>query len=483
MNKPNILIFMTDQQRGKSIFPFNEAKTPNIDAFCKEGVTFTNAHTIAPHCCPSRASFFSGLYPSQHGVWNNIGVGNTLSKGLYEDTDLFSEFLKEDGYTTIFNGKWHVSYYDRPNDKGFDHISPKRNYIKLPFSNENPPVARWQDYDEFVPEPDRGPGDLYREGYPMYTHYGVKENPYGDTTTVDEAIQMFKTYATPDNPWCHYIGTIGPHDPYMPPQKYLDMYKLEDISLPDNFHDSMADKPNLYRRTQDRFGPLTEDENREAILHYLAYCTYEDDLFGQVMEALDQSGQKDNTLVLFTSDHGDYMGEHRLWCKGLPCFEGGYHIPAVFRWPNGIKNPGRIVDDLVSITDFGSTLLEAAGLPQKPTITAKSLYGYLVDTQKRPLRDAHFSQTNGNELYGIQRSIITKEWKYVYNGFDYDELYDLSNDPGELNNLAEDASKKLIIRELAKSLWSFAKETNDACINPYIMVSLAPFGPGIVNEE
>lgn len=93
MNQPNILIFMTDQQRAKSIYPFSEAITPNIDRFCHEGITFTNAHTVSPHCCPSRASFFSGLYPSGHGVWNNIGVANTLSKGLYDGVRLFSEDL------------------------------------------------------------------------------------------------------------------------------------------------------------------------------------------------------------------------------------------------------------------------------------------------------------------------------------------------------------------------------------------------------
>lgn len=481
MKKPNILIFMTDQQRAKSIYPYNEAKTPNIDAFCKEGITFSNAHTTAPHCCPSRASFFSGLYPSQHGVWNNIGVGNTLSKGLYEGIELFPEALKADGYNTIFNGKWHVSYYNRPEDSGFNHISPNRNYIKDPLTHQKPSSHEWQIYDTFIPDSVHKPGDLYREGYPLYTHYGVSENPYGDTSTVDEAIDMFKKFAKPDEPWCHYIGTIGPHDPYMPPQRFIDMYNIDDIKLPDNFYDDLKDKPNLYRRTKDRFGPLSELEHRESILRYLAYCSYEDDLFRQVLEALDNSGQKDNTLVLFTSDHGDYMGEHGLWCKGLPCFKAAYHIPAVIRWPEGIVDPGRVIDDIINITDFAPTLLDAAGIPVKENYVGKSLLNYMKNTQEEPLRTAHFTQSNGNELYGIQRSVMTSDWKYVYNGFDYDELYDLVNDPGETKNLIHDEDKRPILRELAKSLWSFAKQTNDVCINPYILVSLAPFGPGIIN--
>lgn len=477
MNRPNILIFMTDQQRAKSIFPFNEAITPNFDKFCKEGITFTNAHTVSPHCCPSRASFFSGLYPSEHGVWNNVGVGNTLSKGLYDGVRLFSEDLKENGYKTIFNGKWHVSHYHTPQDKGFDKISTNKKYIKLPLEHSAPAQDRWQEYDNYYKVKKRENGELYREGYPKYVHYGTNENPYNDSTVVDEAIEMMESNSL--SPWCHYIGTIGPHDPYAPPQRFLDMYDIEDIELPANFHDDLLDKPNLYRRTKDRFNQLTEYEHKEAILHYLAYCSYEDELFGKVMQSLEKSGQKNNTLVLLTSDHGDYMGEHGLWCKGLPCFKGAYHIPAAIRWPDGIKDSGRIIDDFISITDFAPTLLDVAQIDHKMD---NSLLGYINNTQTRPNHTAHFTQSNGNELYGIQRSITTKDWKYVYNGFDYDELYDLKNDPNELYNVVNDKKHKEVIRALAKPLWQFAKDKKDTCINPYIMVSLAPFGPGIINE-
>ncbi len=482
-NKPNILIFMTDQQRGKSIAPYHEAITPNIDRFCKEGVTFSKAYTVAPHCCPSRASFFAGLYPSEHGVWNNIGVGNTLSKGLYSGVKLFSEDLQEAGYTTLFSGKWHVSCYDSPKDRGFSHLSDPNRYPTEPLTHKTPSQKRWKDYEYCEPPHRRKEGELYREGYPNYIHYGSNKNPYNDTTTVEEAIKLFKQRALPDTPWCHYIGTIGPHDPYCPPQRFLDMYQIEDITLPKNFYDDLQDKPNLYRRTQDRFDQLTEQEHKEAIRHYLAYCSYEDELFGQVLEALEASGQVDNTLVLFTSDHGDYMGEHGLWCKGLPCFLGGYHIPAVIRWPKGIQKPNRVVDDMIAITDFAPTLLEASGISVSQSFSGKSLMDYLQNTQRIPIHTAHHTQTNGNELYGIQRSVMTRKWKYVYNGFDYDELYNMQDDPEELHNLAKDPAYRSVIRGLAKQLWQFAKNHKDVCINPYIMVSLAEYGPGLIYEN
>ena len=191
MKKPNILIFMTDQQRAKSIYPFNEAITPHINKFAQEGIVFTNMQTTAPHCCPSRASFFTGLYPSEHGVWNNIGVGNTLSKGLYDDVRLFSEDLEDQGYKQFFNGKWHVSYYHRPQDCGFDHISPKRNYMKIDNNHQLPSQDRWQDYDEFYKTDNLEDGELYREGYPKYVHFGDSENPYNDKGILEEALKLF----------------------------------------------------------------------------------------------------------------------------------------------------------------------------------------------------------------------------------------------------------------------------------------------------
>ena len=115
-----------------------------------------------------------------------------------------------------------------------------------------------------------------------------------------------------------------------------------------------------------RFGQLSEREVRDGIRHFWAYCTYLDDLFGQLLAALDATGQRDNTLVLYTSDHGDYCGEHGLFAKGIPCFQGAYRVPAVIRWPAGIVNPGRRVDAFVSLADFGPTFLEVAGVAPAP---------------------------------------------------------------------------------------------------------------------
>lgn len=478
--KPNILIFMTDQQRGDTIPPYGKAYTPNLDRFCNEGISFSNAYTVSPHCCPSRATFFSGLYPSQHGVWNNVEVGNTLSRGLYEGVRLWSEDLNEAGYELYYHGKWHVSSLEKPSDRGFrsDVTEPEHKMYR----HTAPSTHEWGPYKQQQQDEERKEGEIERNGYPRYIHYGTRENPFNDGGVVQDALEVMRSRPK-GKPWCHYIGTLGPHDPYFVPQKYLDMYKLEDIELPASFTDRMQDKPALYRKTRDRFDQLSEQEHKEAIRHYLAFCTYEDALFGEILDELERSGEADNTLVIYMSDHGDYMAEHGLWCKGLPCFKGAYHIPVAIRWPKGIAQPGRIEESFVTLADFAPTILEIAGISCNRTFAGESLLPFLKNEQPATWRDAIFTQSNGNELYGIQRSIMTREWKYVYNGFDYEELYDLQADPNEMNNLYGKPEYDQIVKELSKRIWSFAHSVGDVCINPYIMVGLAPYGPGVAFEN
>lgn len=479
--RPNIVVFMTDQQNFKSLYGSHRAITPNLDKFRQNAIFFHQSYCTSPHCCPSRASFFSGLYPSQHGVWNNVEVDNALSRGLFDDVILFPERLQQSGYRTLFSGKWHVSAYESPTDRGFDenlheHIS---NYGR--FAPENQPRHKdWENVFQrplpkcMIPEF----GCLCREGYPKYQQFSVKEDAYGDQITVNRACEAIQSHNW-KKPLFLYVGTTGPHDPYTPPQEYLDMYQNWDIHLPNNFEDSLSDKPNLYRRTQNRYA-LSREEHIESLRHYLAFVSFEDALFGQLLRTLEESGQMDNTYLIYLSDHGDYASAHGLWSKGLPCFQEAYHIPALV---GGAGIHGETpVDAMVSITDFAPTILELAGI-SAPDVAGRSLVPFLRHQIPCDWRTELFTQSNGNELYGIQRAVWNKKWKYVFNGFDYDELYDLENDPGELHNLIYDPSLAAIVREMCGKLWQFAYQTGDACTCPYIMVSLAPYGPGIIWEN
>jgi arylsulfatase A-like enzyme len=299
-----------------------------------------------------------------------------------------------------------------------------------------------------------------------------------DETALAKALDVLPKLAAGEQPWCLYVGLIGPHDPYIVPQKYLDMYDLADVPLPPSYADELADKPAIYQRMREtRFGQLSEREVREGIRHFWAYCTYLDDLFGQLLAALDATGQRENTLVLYTADHGDYCGEHGLFAKGIPCFQGAYRVPAIIRWPAGIAAPGRRVDAFVSLADFGPTFLHAAGRPLDRAFSGASLRPFLAGQTPADWRDEIHTQCNGVELYYTQRSVMTRNFKYVFNGFDRDELYDLAADPHEMRNLAADPAYEPVKRELCGRMWRFAYRENDSAINPYITVGLAPYGP------
>jgi arylsulfatase A-like enzyme len=498
--RPNIVFFMTDHQRFDMAPPYDRAITPNLDRFhARHGATaFTSAYCPAPHCCPSRATLFSGLYPSEHGVWNNVNVGNRLSAAPYEEVRLWCEDLAASGYRMGFSGKWHVSDVDGPAAHGFTDVFNPVRYTPQKPGYHMPIQYEWDlyysDFERMKRTVESGinhlgrspngrlPAQLLRTGYPRYTFYGEDENPFGDETVLEEGLKILDGYATDrSTPFMLFVGTMGPHDPYSVPRRFLDLYDSADLHLPDSFTDDLRDKPNLYRRVRGIFDQMPEAEQVECLRHYLAFCSYEDHLFGRLLDRLEELALMDDTVLICLSDHGDYAGDHGLWAKGLPCFDGAYHVPLLV---GGCGLKGSATEDaFVSLADVAPTVFDLVGLPiPEGRFSGHSLLPLLTGEEtpeERPSREAVFTQTNGNELYGIQRSVRTREWKYVYNGFDFDELYDLTGDPGETINRIDDPALTDVRRELSIRLWRFAYQHRDVCINPYVMVGLAEFGPGV----
>lgn len=478
--RPNFLIFMTDQQLGTT--QQNAAVMPNLERLKKHGVMFEHAYCTAPHCCPSRASFFTGLYPSEHGVWNNVNLADAFSTGLNDGVRLFSEDLKDAGYQMYFSGKWHVSAEEGPGDRGFGpSIFPEKTKTEYTRNKRVPDMRDWKWFENGAypdTEPPREAGEIYRPGFPRYRLYGETENPFGDHDVVASALHNLEMINR-EQPFCMYVGTLGPHDPYFVPKQYLDIYPPDSINLPDSWHDMMADKPNLYRRTRERFDRLDMEEQRECLRHYLAFCSYEDALFGSLLDALERKGLLNETIVLYISDHGDYAGAHGLWTKGLPCFEEAYHICSVMGY-GGINAVDSVVSQRISLTDYAPTFLELARIAVERRFSGASLVPFLEGRVPDSWRNETYTQTNGNECYGIQRSIFTDEYHFVFNGFDYDELYDLKKDPDCVRNVIHEQAYSSIIREMYEKVWSFAYSHFDMLGDSYITTALAQYGPGII---
>lgn len=482
---------MTDQEQADVVRAEHPCQTPHADRLAREGISFNRTYCPTAHCCPSRATFFTGLFPSRHGIFNNISTPTALSRELAPGVSLFSEGLREAGYDLAFSGKWHVSDTENPGERGWRELRVTAG--KGSFMHRTP--AQWHDIAAAVEAQSateaaataRSPGQIVRPGWGDFQLYqtvparGPKGyEGLGDYQTVRAGIDALPELASGGAPWCLFIGPNGPHDPFVVPEPFVNRYNLDDIALPPSYTDSMADKPRIYQRMRRQYwNQLSEAEVRDSIRHYWAYCTMMDAMFGEVLEALEATGQAEDTLVLFLSDHGEYAGAHGLYCKGIPAFREAYQVPCVARWPAGIAEPGRVVTEMVSLADFAPTFLDLADAALRPEVpTGLSLSPFLRGEQPATWRNEIHTQMNGVELYYTQRSVTTDRHKYVYNGFDFDELYDLSADPNETVNLSDAPDMQEIKRDLVHRMWRFAqREKDERIFNPYATVAMAPWGP------
>jgi arylsulfatase A-like enzyme len=477
MKKPNILIVMTDHQRADTVLPDNPCIMPNVKKMATQGVNFTKTYPPMSHCCPARATFMSSLYPSRSGVWNNVNNDYAINRGPHRGIKMWSQDLQEAGYDLSYCGKWHVSALDdqTPKDYGWKELDRKKGSIQ-------DAGVKWEKIRENAnnPIPDDGDGWVNPPGYNPHRLYGEQEVAFkGDDKATDLALDEMPKLAESGKPWVLFVGWAAPHTPYNAEKKYLDMYDLEETELPPSFEDTMEDKPDYYRKLRQRVFDRNDIKGvKEAIRHFRACCSKIDFNFGRLLEKLDEVGQTEDTLVLFCADHGDYVGDHGLFHKQVPAFLGAYMVPAVVKWPKGIKNPGRTVDDFVSLADFGPTFLDMAGIKTDRYFSGDTLVPFLKDEKPLAWREEMCTQCEGTEQMFTQRMVSTHEYKYVYNGFGRDELYDLVNDPHEMKNLEDDPKYDDIKRDLVKRMWRFAyKEQDQLGSTQYIMVNTAPWGP------
>jgi arylsulfatase A-like enzyme len=472
--RPNILFLMTDQHRWDALGYLNhQVKTPNLDKLASRGITFSQAICNGPMCVPSRYSMMTGLYPSQNGVRHNTQMCKT-------DTDMncmtIAQRLRIVGYHSAGIGKlhWYVNLPDGvppttvvPSTRGFD--------IRVGRDGKNPAylepgTIEIQEEDE-IRNIMKNEGRNFRSGgenalgYKGLTIDTTPEKKKEGLLT-EKALEFLDTQWNRRQPFFLYLSFDAPHPPFVVPKAYEEMYNIEDIKIPvisfdkDRLSDHYIQPKNVieWEKWNQEF---SEEEKKRSILRYYALCTYADAMFGRVLKKIVEMGEWDNTFILFTSDHGDMLGERGRFSK-YSMYEGSIRVPLIISGC-GIKQGLRGTKDErpASLVDVMPTLLDAAGEPVDSGIVGHSLLGV-------PKNTGAFAEMHGSGYHDMEKPPIymwrTGEWKLIlyqrgiFEDLDLKlnevrgELYQIKQDPLEYTNLYDDKSCLEIREKLTRDL-------------------------------
>ncbi|MFB6135618.1 MAG: sulfatase [Halobacteriaceae archaeon] len=483
-DRPNILFIHTDEQRADTLGCYDApVDTPNIDALAERGTLFEEAHCTHPLCTPSRASLMTGRYPNVNGVWRN---------GLELPTDqpLLTEELADAGYDTWLAGKGHVAPY---------HGDPERHpeSVQLGCGWDDEEVWEfWRDFDGgyygfeevemTVAHENTGAGHYglwlhenhadklhlfeqehavedHDETYPVWKS-GVPLEIHSSNWVADRTVEFIDDHADDEDPWFGWVGLPDPHFPFDAPAEYAEKYDPEDVELPVDPHGEVWEDPEPPRFVQLYFermewmdyedGEVTnempEEKMREWVANYYAMCDLVDDAVGRILDELEAQGLREDTVVVFTSDHGDWLGDHGLWNKGGVDTRGVTRVPWIIDWP-GVSEPGRRVEAPASLVDMMPTFLDAAGVEIPYGVQGESLRPVLNgETDRlRPwayVQHRHEPQPEDSPLRKINpydedvhiKTIVTDSHRLTHvTGVEkeYGELFDLEADVEETNNL------------------------------------------------
>jgi choline-sulfatase len=465
MRRSNLLFLITDQQRADTVEPGTLCQTPHLAALATAGTRFERCYTVNPICSPTRASLMTGLLPHSHGMVDCTHAVEPYRAELKADLPFWSRTLQAAGYHTAYFGKWHIERTNRLEQFGFDVYDVEQYHQKLGLVERDSSM--------------RPKAAVHQKGYRDFLLYGV-------TDQAAEATPEYQLYsrgiefvqeASRDSgrPWALFLSTEAPHDPYVVPRTYYERYDPADISRPPSFDDDLSNRPAIYRRVQRVWHELTWPQFAQATACYYALCSLIDDQVGRILAALRDLGQEEHTIVVFTSDHGDYLGAHRLMLKGIPAFEEAYRVPLIMKGPR--IPAGRQVKQTVSLLDLAPTMVEltlGSGFPGQ----GRSLMPLLQPTQTEWQAEA-LAECHGQRFYYTQRVLWRDNYKYIFNGFDEDELYDLQTDPHELRNLALEPASQPLLEAMAGRMWEIIRQTDDLNMYQaqYGMFRFAPVGP------
>ncbi len=448
---PNLLLLFTDDQRFDTIAAMGNPAihTPNLDALAARGTAFTRAHIMGGSsgavCMPSRAMLHTG-----RSLYHIHRQGQTIDP----DHVMLGEHLAARGYDTWGCGKWHngTQAFNRAFGDGAEiFFGGMNDHWNVPACNYDPTG----EYDNNVPRcVDAFSGKRLRWFHTDHVHAGY----HSTDLFADAVIDRIRGYEG-DRPWFNYVSFMAPHDPRVMPERFLEMYPPDSIELPPNFmpehpFDNGAMGPGQ-RDENLAAHPRTEDEVREHLRDYYAMISHIDEAIGRIVTALETTGQLDNTILVFAGDNGLSVGQHGLMGK-QNLYEHSVRVPLLFAGPGVPRGERR--DQLCCLIDIYRTLCDLAGLDTPDTVEGRSLQPILDDTA------ASGPNVLPLAFMTCQRAVRDDRYKlieYVVGHDRHTQLFDLHDDPHELNNLADAPAHADVLERLRHELRRWQTELGD----------------------
>ena len=459
-SRPNFVVFMSDQQRFDTIGALGNphVHTPNLDRMVRQGIAFTHTYCQHPICQPSRASFMTGRYP------NAVGVGFNGAERLPEaaQATLWSRLLAESGYDCGLVGKLHLSACKGRREPRVRDGFRSFQWAHTPHSHFSPGES---DYMEWLRSQGQDPNRLMRAGakrldrshVPTMDQDNISEKYHFTTWCANEAVAFIEESG--EDPWLLCVNTFDPHTPFDPPWEYFRRFSLEDMPDPhfretDLRHQKWLEDAGIPFQTSAT--DPTSFDIRSITVCYYAMIELLDQQLGRIFKAIERKGFGDGTVFVFTSDHGEMLGDHGLLRKGCRFYEGAVRVPHIWHAP-GLVNKEGAVDALVELMDIGPTILDLAGCTVPDLMQGKSMRALLTGPEGIPhhrsfVRSEYFSADSARP-----RGIMYRDdtWKLItYHGEGeagtVGELYNLKEDPWEFENLWQDPAFRVTRSELVE---------------------------------
>jgi len=477
-DRPNIILFFTDQHRLSALGCYGPTpcKTPNIDRLAAEGVRFTTSYTSCPVCSPARATVMTGLHTHAHGMTCNVHDLGTSQRELPDTPELLSRRLGAAGYRCGYTGKWHLGMKSEWFGAKVDMALPtKRGFEGQDFPGHGNGGFVYPEYKAYLKE--RG---LEHKVTPLgepWNYVGKLQGPVESTIPyflAEHTNGMIDRFKDAGEPFFIWHNNWGPHGPYYALQEHLDLYKNVEIPPWPNYEwpSSTINRPhlNVIHPNADK---LAWDDWAKVIRHYYAFTTLIDEQIGRVLKHLEDTGQADNTVVIFTSDHGETLGSHGgLTDKGWHHFEETHRTGLIVKDPRGFGDaasaPGSVREEWASLTDVYPTILDLAGAGYDAEKVHGSSLVPLLEGRTTEWRDEAFVEFSGvNNLATTMIMCRHGDIKYGWNCSNLDEMYDLAADPHEMTNVIDDPAYAAKAGEMRERIGAFMKRTKHPALGMY----------------